>query len=63
MKAKKVVVLLGDSIIDNGGYVRAGEPDVAQQLEMLLPHHTVDKRAVDGSRCADVLGWQRRFAA
>jgi lysophospholipase L1-like esterase len=58
MKANKVVVLLGDSIIDNGGYVRAGEPDVAQQLEIRLPHHTVVKRAVDGSTCADVLGWQ-----
>jgi lysophospholipase L1-like esterase len=58
MKAKKVVVLLGDSIIDNGGYVRSGEPDVAQQLEIRLPHHTVVKRAVDGSTCVDVLGWQ-----
>jgi lysophospholipase L1-like esterase len=58
MKAKKVVVLLGDSTIDNGAYVRSGEPDVAQQLEMLLPRHTVVKRAVDGATCADVLGWQ-----
>jgi lysophospholipase L1-like esterase len=58
MKAKKVVVLLGDSIIDNGAYVGSGEPDVAQQLETLLPQHTVVKRAVDGSTCADVLGWQ-----
>jgi lysophospholipase L1-like esterase len=54
----KVVVLLGDSIIDNGAYVRSGEPDVAQQLEILLPSHMVVKRAVDGSTCADVLGWQ-----
>jgi hypothetical protein len=58
MKAKKLIVLLGDSIIDNGAYVSPGEPDVAQQLETLLPHHTVAKRAVDGSTCADVLGWQ-----
>jgi hypothetical protein len=58
MKAQKVIVLLGDSIIDNAAYVRPGEPDVAQQLESLLPHHTVVKRAVDGSTCADVLGWQ-----
>jgi lysophospholipase L1-like esterase len=58
MKAKKVVALLGDSIIDNGAYVRSGEPDVAQQLETLLPHHTIVKRAVDGATCADVLGSQ-----
>jgi GDSL-like Lipase/Acylhydrolase family len=58
MNARKVVVLLGDSIIDNGAYVGSGEPDVAQQLEMLLPHHTLVKRAVDGSTCADVHGWQ-----
>jgi len=58
MKAEKLVFLLGDSIIDNGEYVRSGEPDVAQQLASLLPHHNVVKRAVDGSTCADVLGWQ-----
>jgi lysophospholipase L1-like esterase len=58
MKAERLVFLLGDSIIDNGEYVLSGEPDVAQQLEMLLPYHTVVKRAVDGSTCADVLGWQ-----
>jgi lysophospholipase L1-like esterase len=58
MKAEKLVFLLGDSVIDNGGYVRSGEPDVTQQLEMRLPRHTVVKRAVDGSTCADVLGWQ-----
>jgi hypothetical protein len=60
MDAKKVVFLLGDSIIDNGEYVRPGEPDIAHQLASLLPHHTVVKRAVDGSTCADVLGWQTR---
>ncbi len=58
MKAEKLVILLGDSIIDNGAYVRSGEPDVAQQLEILLPHHRVVKRAVDGANCADVLGSQ-----
>lgn len=60
MKAEKLVFLLGDSIIDNGAYVCSGEPDVAQQLEMRRPHHMVVKRAVDGSTCADVLGWQIR---
>jgi hypothetical protein len=54
MKAEKLVFLLGDSIIDNGEYVRSAEPDVAQQLEILLPHHTVVKRAVDGAKSADV---------
>jgi lysophospholipase L1-like esterase len=54
MKSEKLVLLLGDSIIDNGAYVRAGEPDVAQQLQALLPDHAVIKRAVDGATCADV---------
>ena len=58
MKAKKVVVLLGDSIIDNGAYVRTGEPDVAQQLQTLLPRDAVVKRAVDGANSADVLASQ-----
>jgi lysophospholipase L1-like esterase len=58
MKAEKLVILLGDSVIDNGAYVRSGEPDVAQQLETLLPHHEVVKRAVDGTTCAGVLGSQ-----
>jgi lysophospholipase L1-like esterase len=58
MKAEKLVFLLGDSIIDNGEYVRSGEPDVAHQLETMLPHDKVVKRAVDGATCADVLGSQ-----
>jgi lysophospholipase L1-like esterase len=58
MHAEKLVILLGDSIIDNGEYVRSGEPDVAQQLQTLLPHHTVVKRAVDGASSADVLASQ-----
>ena len=31
------VVLLGDSVFDNGAYVRPGEPDVARQLRDRLP--------------------------
>ena len=58
--AKKRIVLLGDSIIDNGAYVRAGEPDVARQLQALQPGNAVIKRAVDGAVCADVLGSQVR---
>ena len=58
MNAEKLVILLGDSIIDNGAYVRSGEPDVAQQLEALMPNYKVVKRAVDGTTCAGVLGSQ-----
>ena len=58
MKAEKRIILLGDSIIDNGAYVRPGEPDVAKQLQALLPRHTIVKRAVDGAICADVLDSQ-----
>ena len=31
------IVLLGDSIFDNGAYVRRGEPDVVRQLRARLP--------------------------
>src|SRR5262245_22077181 len=51
----KRIILLGDSIIDNGAYVRPGEPDVATQLQALMPEHIVFKRAVDGAVCTDVL--------
>lgn len=56
--AERLVILLGDSIIDNGAYVHSGEPNVAQQLQALLPDHEVTKRAVDGTTCAGVLGSQ-----
>ena len=58
MMAKKRVVLIGDSIIDNGAYVRPGEPDVAKQLQALLVRDTVVKRALDGAACIDVLNSQ-----
>jgi lysophospholipase L1-like esterase len=58
MKEEKLVILLGDSIIDNGEYVQSGELDVARQLAMLLPHHTIVKRAVDGATSTDVLASQ-----
>jgi hypothetical protein len=48
------VVLLGDSIFDNGAYV-AGGPDVAAQLAALLPAAwRVTLAAVDGAVIADV---------
>jgi lysophospholipase L1-like esterase len=45
------LVLLGDSIFDNGAYVRPGEPDVAAHLRARLPASDwqVELRAVDGS--------------
>jgi hypothetical protein len=48
------VVLLGDSIFDNGAYVGGG-PDVARQLrERLPPDWQVTLLAVDGAVVADV---------
>ncbi len=48
MKAQRIV-LIGDSIIDNGVYVKPGEPDVAQQVRSLMSGFEVDMRAVDGA--------------
>ena len=56
--AKKRVLLIGDSIIDNGVYVRPGEPNVTEQLQALLPQDTVVKRALDGATCITVLNSQ-----
>lgn len=49
------LVLLGDSVIDNGVYVDEGEPDVPAQLRSALPGWQVDMRAVDGSVTRDVV--------
>ncbi len=44
------VVLLGDSVFDNGAYVRPGEPDVARQLRDRLPAGwAATLAAVDGA--------------
>lgn len=44
------VVLLGDSVFDNGAYVGRGQPDVAGQIRALLPAGaTATLRAVDGA--------------
>ncbi len=49
------VVLLGDSIFDNGAYVRRGEPDVVTQLREKLPRDwRATLCAVDGAVTADV---------
>ena len=44
------VVLLGDSIFDNGAYVRRGEPDVVAQVQAKLPQGAkATLCAVDGA--------------
>lgn len=52
------LTLLGDSIIDNKAYVKAGEDDVAQQIARRAPELRVDMRAVDGAVSAEVLRHQ-----
>ncbi|WP_438038023.1 SGNH/GDSL hydrolase family protein [Sorangium sp. So ce128] len=47
------VVLLGDSIFDNGSYTN-GEPDVASHLRALLPSWRVTLCAVDGTTTSDI---------
>jgi len=47
-KTKNHIVLCGDSIFDNGSYVR-GEPDVAEQVREQLPDSKVTLLAVDGN--------------
>ena len=50
------VVLLGDSIFDNGAYVRRGEPDVVAQLRTKLPRDwKATLCAVDGDVTAGVV--------
>ncbi|MBV8520133.1 MAG: SGNH/GDSL hydrolase family protein [Acidobacteria bacterium] len=54
------VILLGDSIFDNGSYTR-GEPDVVTHLRELLPRsHTATLLAVDGAVVANVSAQLRR---
>jgi hypothetical protein len=49
------LVLLGDSIFDNGSYVKPGEPDVIRQVKMKLPAGwTATLGAVDGAFAGDV---------
>jgi lysophospholipase L1-like esterase len=57
------VVLLGDSIFDNGRYV-PGEPDVAEQLRAALPSGwKVTLLAIDGDVIAGVAGQLARVPA
>ncbi|SDD54795.1 Lysophospholipase L1 [Belnapia rosea] len=51
------VVLLGDSVLDNAGYLRGGGPDIAAQLGMRLPPGwRATLLARGGSVTADVAG-------
>ena len=53
----KHLILLGDSIFDNGVYVELGQDDVTAHLERKLVSldWTLDMRAVDGSVVSDVV--------
>src|SRR3954454_726692 len=57
----KHVLILGDSVFDNGAYV-AGAKDVQAQLQDLLPNLQVSSRARDGAVIADVVSQLRGFA-
>ena len=58
------VILLGDSVFDNGAYVRPGEPDVVRQLKARLPAgDRASLRAVDGATTAGVPGQVARLPA
>jgi len=52
--AKQHIVLCGDSIIDNGSYVKKGELDVAGQVQEELPDSKVTLLAVDGRKTKDI---------
>lgn len=50
------VVLLGDSVLDNGAYVLPGQPDVVAQVRAELgPRRDATLLAVDGAVTSDVL--------
>jgi lysophospholipase L1-like esterase len=58
------IVLLGDSIFDNGAYVRAGDPDVVRQLQARLPARAkATLAAVDGATTAGVARQLERLPA
>jgi hypothetical protein len=57
------IVLLGDSILDNGAYTR-GEPDVVTHLRACLSNDwRATLQAVDGSRTADLASQLRQVPA
>lgn len=48
------IFMLGDSVFDNAAYVRAGEPDVRQQVAELLSGDAVSSSARDGAVVASI---------
>jgi lysophospholipase L1-like esterase len=57
------IALLGDSVIDNKAYVADG-PDVAQQLQAIMPKHwKVSRLALDGAVSSDVIHQLERLPA
>jgi hypothetical protein len=64
MRPVKHIVLLGDSVFDNGAYVEAKEPDVRSQLQDLAGHgwrSTLHAR--DGAVIADIASQLRQLPA
>jgi lysophospholipase L1-like esterase len=58
------IVLLGDSIFDNGSYLRPGEPDVVRQLQArLVAGDRATLRAVDGATTSGVAAQLARSPA
>lgn len=58
------IVLLGDSVFDNGAYIRPGEPDVVRQLQAkLLSGAQASLRAVDGAVSGSVARQLERLPA
>jgi hypothetical protein len=56
------IVLLGDSIFDNGVYVNPGEPAVIDQLRAILPDSwKATLLAVDGHYTTNVIGQAKRL--
>jgi hypothetical protein len=52
----KHIVLLGDSIFDNGAWILPGEPAVIEQLQTVLPNTwKASLLALDGSTTAEVI--------
>jgi len=51
------LVILGDSVFDNGAYIEPGQADVTEHLKRKCPSGwTLDMRAVDGSETVDIAG-------
>lgn len=58
----KHIILAGDSIFDNGRYVKSGEPDVPTQLQGLLEKgDKVSMLAVDGDVINDIEGQLKKL--